>query len=158
VSPEAEKYLALLEHRLSLLRDLSDQFVACRKEFVVMDLDGMYRRIAEQEALCQEIQSICPAIDALQEVCAGQLGLEPRQMARFPEDAASAKRIGRLQQEMTEAQAELGRLNQIHRSFLRRSSRTIHVLMNSLENHALTYARPEQAVLAAAPTESRGHG
>ena len=63
---------------MSLLRMLAQQLVDCRKEFVAMDLDGMYGRIAEQEDLCRQIQSLHPAIDSLQRTCARQLDQEPQ--------------------------------------------------------------------------------
>ena len=53
MSPELEKYLELLEQRLFLLRALAEQLVGCRKEFVALDLDGMYGRFGTQEGLCR---------------------------------------------------------------------------------------------------------
>jgi hypothetical protein len=50
--------------------------------------------------------------------------------------------------QLGEAQAEVGRLNQTHAAYLRRSRRTINVLMNFVGSYAMTYARP------AAPAES----
>lgn len=124
-----------------------------------MDRDGIYRCVAEQEELCRQIQATWPAIDALQKVCAEQFGTGRLNTLRRPENAAWAGRLGSVQKGMEEAQAEVGRLNQIHGSFLRRSSRTIQALMNSLGNYALTYARPEQALFAnGLGTESQDRG
>jgi hypothetical protein len=159
VSSEAEKYLALLERRLLLLRALAAQFIACRKEFIAMDRDGMYRRVAEQEELCRQIQAIRPAIEVLRKACARQLSSERRDSAPRSEDAAWVSRLSALKRETVEAQAEVGRLNQIHASYLRRSGRTIQVLTNFLGNYALTYARPEQPAFAPRHgAESRNRG
>ena len=139
---EIEKYLALLEQRLLLLRALAQQLVGCRKEFVAMDLDGMYSRIGEQEELCRQILSLHPAIESLQRTCARHMDLTRVQEARQPENVAWAERLRSVMHELGEAQAEVGRLNQIHAAFLRRSRRTITMLMNFLGNYAVTYGPP----------------
>lgn len=155
MNPEIETYLALLEKRLSLLRLLAQEFVDCRKEFVALDLDGMYRRISEQEELCRQIQRLHPAIHALQQTCAMQLGLESRDGAGNPENAEWGERLSRVMQELAKAQAEVGRLNQIHAAYLRRSRRTINVLMNFIGSYAMTYARPAEPILpASTPVEN----
>jgi hypothetical protein len=60
--------------------------------------------------------------------------------------------------ELGKAQAEVGRLNQIHAAYLRRSQRTINVLMNFIGSHAMTYERPaEYLPPASATVEKRGH-
>jgi hypothetical protein len=144
VTAEVEKYVALLQARLLLLRALAQQFVDCRKEFVSMDLDGMHRRIAEQEELCRQIQSLDPAIDVLQQTCVNQFGLGRKQIAGPREAAASAERLRGVMRELREAQSEVGRLNQIYAAYLRRSSRTIQVLINFVGNYSLTYGRPAE--------------
>jgi hypothetical protein len=140
VSLEIEKYLALLEQRLGLLRALAQQLAGCRKEFVAMDLDGMYLRIGEQEELCRQIESVHPAIDSLQRTCAGQLGLARLDAVRLAGDVAGAGRLRGVMRELGEAQAEVNRLNQIHAAYLRRSRRTVDMLMNFFGKYALTYA------------------
>jgi hypothetical protein len=156
VNPEIETYLELLEKRLSLLRLLAQEFVDCRKEFVALDLDGMYRRISEQEELCRQIQRLHPAIHALQQTCALQLGLENRDAAGKPENTEWEERLSRVMQELGKAQAEVGRLNQIHAAYLRRSRRTINVLMNFIGSYAMTYARPAEPILPASTAVEKG--
>src|SRR5882672_351172 len=106
-----EKFIVLLERRLSLLRLLAQLYVDCRKDFVSMNIDKMYARIGEQEDLCRQIQALHPAIDSLQQTCAKQLGFEPRDLASSPEGAPWAERLRRLMLEMGETQAEVYRLN-----------------------------------------------
>ncbi|MBZ5642908.1 MAG: hypothetical protein LAO19_09135 [Acidobacteriia bacterium] len=137
---DVETYVTLLEKRLELLQKLAQQFLDCRKDFISMDLDGMYARIAEQEELCRRIQGLDPAISTLQQTCMKQLGLERPEEAGGAENAAWAGRLRQVMKELGEAQTEIGRLNQIHAAYLRRSRRTIHVLMNSLGLNAVTYA------------------
>jgi hypothetical protein len=156
VNPELETYLALLERRLSLLRLLAQEFVDSRKEFVALDLDGMYRRISEQEELCRQIQRLHPAIHALQQTCAIQIGMENRRAPGNSENAEWAERLTGVMQEIEKAQAEVWRLNQIHAAYLRRSRRTIHVLMNFIGSYAMTYARPAENVLPEPATVEKG--
>lgn len=156
MNPELETYLALLERRLSLLRLLAQEFVDSRKEFVALDLDGMYRRISEQEELCRQIQRLHPAIHALQQTCAIQIGMENRRAPGNSENAEWAERLTGVMQEIEKAQAEVWRLNQIHAAYLRRSRRTIHVLMNFIGSYAMTYARPAENVLPEPATVEKG--
>jgi hypothetical protein len=151
VSFEIETYLGLLERRLSLLRLLAQEFVDCRKEFIALDVDGMYRRIFQQEELCRQIQRLDPAIQALQRTCAMQLGLESRTAAGKPENAGWVERLNLVIRELGKAQAEVGRLNQIHAAYLRRSRRTMNVLMNFFGRHAMTYARPAEPARPSLP-------
>jgi len=145
VIPEIETYLALLERRLSLLRLLAQEFVDGRKEFVALDLDGMYRRIGEQEELCRQIQRLHPGIRALQQTCAAQLGLQGHGAKGQPETAEWAGRLSLVMRELGKAQAEVGRLNQIHAAYLRRSRRTVNVLLNYVGRYAMMYARPGES-------------
>jgi hypothetical protein len=137
---EVETYVALLEKRVFLLHRLEQEFLDCRKDFISMDLDGIYSRIAIQEGLCRQIQALDPAIQLLQKVCTRYLGQEPADGVSAQENAAWADRLRAVMRELGEAQAEIGRLNQTHAAYLRRSRRTIHVLMNSLGMRAVTYA------------------
>jgi hypothetical protein len=156
VSRDLETYLGLLERRLSLLRLLAQEFVDCRKEFVALDLDGMYRRISEQEELCRQIQRLQPAIHALQQTCATHLGLESRGAAGNAENAERAERLGRVMRDLGKAQAEVGRLSQIHAAYLRRSRKTISVLMNYIGNYAMTYSCPADNLRPAPTTVEKG--
>ena len=153
---EIENYLGLLDRRLSLLHLLAQEFMDCRKEFVALDLDGMYSRISEQEDLCRQIQRLHPAIHALQQTCATHLGLESHDAAGKLENAESAERLSRVMQDLGKAQAEVGRLNQIHAAYLRRSRKTINVFMNFIGNYAMTYSRPAENIRPAPTTVEKG--
>ena len=156
MSRDLETYLELLERRLSLLRLLAQEFVDCRKEFVALDLDGMYRRISEQEELCRQIQRLHPAIHALQQTCATHLGWESRGAAGNSENAERAERLALVMQDLGKAQAEVGRLSHIHAAYLRRSRKTISVLMNYIGNYAMTYSFPADNLRPAPTTVEKG--
>jgi hypothetical protein len=127
-----------------LLRALAKQFVDCRKEFVSMDLDGMHRRIAEQEELCRQIQLLNPASDVLRQTCASQPGIGWKGVPRLQKASTCELPLRGLMSELRQAQEEVGRLNRIHAAYLRRSGRTIQVLMNFVGNYALSYGRPAE--------------
>jgi hypothetical protein len=156
VDPEIEKYQALLEHLLSLLRALAEHLVGCRKEFVARDLDGIYRCIATQEELCRQVQSIRPAIDASRRICTEQLARAPLGVAGMPDGVVRMDRLRGTIRELAKAQAEVGRLNQIHAAYLRRCGRTVRVLMNFVGSYSLTYARPSEPMLAAPQSARKG--
>ncbi len=158
MSPDQETYLALLEQRLLLLQMLAREFVESRKEFVALDLEGMHRRISEQEELCRQIQRLHPAIHALQQTCAAQLEWKRHAEGGEPEHAEWAARVADVMREVGKAQAEVGRLNQIHAAYLRRSRRTIDVLMNFVGSYAMTYARPADAAAPVAASVEKGWG
>ena len=143
-----QTYLSLLERHLSLLRLLAQEFVASRKEFMAFDLDGIYRRIFEQEELCGQIQRLQPGIHSLQQKCATQLGLKTIGGTDLSPNREQGERVARILSEIESARTEVGRLNQIHAAYLRRSRRTANVLMQLVSSLALTYARPPESVSA----------
>lgn len=155
MSAELDQYLSLLDRRLSLLRELAEQLVACRKEFVSMNLEGMYGRIAQQEDICRKIQSFQPGMNLLQQTCARQLNLKKLDDPRTPEEAALAHRLREVMSDLRHTQDEVSRLNQIHAAYLRRCGRTVHMLMNYLANYAFTYARPAGPTLPVQPGAGR---
>jgi hypothetical protein len=114
VNTDLETYLELLDRHLSLLRLLAQEFVACRKEFMALDVDGIYRRIYEQEELCRQIERLQAAIRALQQKCVAQFGLASQGAAGNPEGVEYARRVARTLQDIERARAEVGRLNRIH--------------------------------------------
>jgi hypothetical protein len=156
MSPEIEKYLWLLEQRLDLLRALAQQLVRCRKEFVAMDLDGMYARIGEQEDLCRRIQSLDPSIELLQRTCAQQMVLAESDATDKAGNFAWTEKLRGVTRELGKVQAEVGRLNQIHAAFLRHSGLTVTMFMNFLENYSLTYARPAETFRPAPRLAEKG--
>jgi hypothetical protein len=156
VSREIETYLKLLEQRLSLLQLLAQELVESRKEFIALDLDGMYRRISEQEELCRQIQRLHPAIYALQKTCAAHFELENSDTASNAENVERAMRLASVMQDLGKAQSEVGRLNQIHAAYLRRSRRTINVLMNFIGGYAMNYSRPVGTGLAVPTIAEKG--
>jgi hypothetical protein len=55
-------------------------------------------------------------------------------------DPALSRKIRETMRRVATAQGNLQRLNDAHQALLRRSQRTIHVLVNLFQSHAPTYA------------------
>jgi hypothetical protein len=154
--PEIDQYVELLDQRLLALRQLARQFIDCRPAFVAMDLDGIYGHVAEQEELCRRIRSIDAALRAAAEIRRKRLA-DPAQAAAVREAPrlASATRLGQLKRELDEAQAEVRQLNGVHAAMLRRSGRTLAMLMNFFGCYAMTYAPPVACAIATPFGEGR---
>ena len=147
MKPESERYLALLEKRLSLLEALSKTLAACRADFIAMDLESMQSRIQEQERFCGEIQNLDKHITNAQIRYADLTGLSPRTSEIFwPAAPGSGDaldgRIRETMQRVAAAQSELKRLNDAHQAMLRRSRTTVGMLINFLQSYAPSYAAP----------------
>jgi hypothetical protein len=156
MNPDIEKYVTLLERRLFLLRALAQQFITCRKEFIGMDLDGMYRRIAEQEELCRQLRSQCPSIRSLQRTWAVPMDVVQRDATRGDEALAWNARLRAVLLELRDAQAQIRQLSQIQAAYLRRSSRTVQMLMNFIGNGDFAYGRIPKSATPASRIVERG--
>lgn len=144
---ESQRYLALLEQRLSLLEALCKTLAASRADFVSMDLPAMQSRIQEQECLCGEIRTLDARITSVQVRCAALAGVAPHTSEIYWPDSGSSdpglsQRMGATMQRVAAAQAELKRLNDAHQAMLRRTRRTVGVLLNLFHSYAPSYAVP----------------
>lgn len=125
---ERERYLELLERRLTLLGDLAGALRASTEALVQLDLDTIHRKVGEQERLCHQIRSLDRRLDDLQRKCS--VGLAPC--------GDSSALLAR----MAQAQAEVRTLNRKHAALVRRSRRTLEAMMNFLRSTSPTYADP----------------
>lgn len=144
---ESQRYLGLLEQRLSLLESLSKTLAASRGDFIAMDLEAMQSRIQEQERFCAEIRTLDNHITSAQVRCANAAGVLPRANEIFwpdtvPSDTGIGEQIQGAMQRVAAAQVELKRLNDAHQAMLRRTRRTVGVLLNFFHAHAPSYAVP----------------
>lgn len=132
---DTARYLNLLEKRLGLLDSLASTFSAARVDVVALDLDGLHRRIGEQERLCTEIRSLDARLDEVQRQCAKHA---PAESANPGDSLRCSDMLARLQQ----AQQNVKQLNSQHQALLRRSRRTVNALLNSYHSFAMTYSDP----------------
>jgi len=154
VKHESENYLKLLERRLDLLGSLAKTAADSRESFIAMDLEGIERRIAEQEELCARIRSLDSDITKIQDRCAQQVGANQATTGLFwpgsgGNDEAQDKRIRAMLGRIQAAQSELQQLNDANQAMLRRSRRTVRALLNLYNSFAPTYAEPPVVPLGA---------
>jgi len=114
----ADPYASSLTQYLPVLRALAQALVSCRKEFTVMNLDGIYRCISEQEQLCRQALALRGAIQAMPS-------------SRLP-GASDSHEVASLLADVARAEAEVQFLNRVQAAYLRRGNRTVNILLNAL--------------------------
>ncbi len=125
-------FLNLLERRLELLNRLAGDLSACSAAIVNLDLEGIHTRVGEQEKVCAQIRGLDAEIEALPMACRRDPGV--------PDEDA---RIACALEQVSAAQLEVRRLNQVHASLLCRSRRTLGALKNYIAAFAPTYLSPQ---------------
>ena len=147
MTPDNKPYLKLLERRLDLLGSLAMALRECRGDFIAMDLGAMERRIAEQEQLCARIRSLDSEISNMQARCSASASAprsaDPASRSSSAEGNSDTDRqIRATMGRISAAQLELKRANDAHQAMLRRSRRTVQVLLNIFNSLSPTYAAP----------------
>ncbi len=146
MKPEAGRCLELLERRLATLRLLSLDLEESRTVFAHMDLQDIQRHVAHQEDLCAQVRLLDGELKALVVSSAGdspkkgsstQLAMPTREL-----DPTSARQLRLLLSGLSATQADLRRLSRVHSELLRRSRRSINVLLNVLAQYSGTYQHP----------------
>jgi hypothetical protein len=140
---EVRQYLELLERRLSALRMLATDLDECRSAYVTLDLQGIHRHISRQESLCTEIRALDTELLHMKKKLRGSAtetampstfsGLEARL------DPESARQLHLLLGGLKAIQVDVRRLSRVHAELLRRSRRSVNVLLNFLAHYAGTY-------------------
>jgi hypothetical protein len=122
---------------------MAKELRACRDSFTGMDLEAIREHIAYQRGLCSEIRSLDDELRVLRRQLAVRSGLEPEGLsaARFEGlfDADSATDLQHVIDDLTQVQNGVRRLNRVYAGLLRRSRRTINVLINVMANYIGTY-------------------
>lgn len=138
----ARRYGELIERRLGALRLLETELRECQEALVKMDLERILQHLAHQEIFLSEIgfleQQMAPLEQQLPR------GLPPGQQSLVERlalclDPATTARLQGLVRETGEVRAQVQRLNRVLSALLRRSRRSINVLMNVLANCSATY-------------------
>jgi len=159
---EVERYSELLERRLVTLRLLAVDLEESRKAFVDLDLPAIHRHISQQERLCTEIRLLDAELkDELQKPpCKGapaeNLSLPAKLDVQVNPD--SARQLQLLLGGLKAIQADVRRLSRVHSELLRRSRRSVNVLLNFLAHYSGTYpthmVRPPGLPLTSTVTSS----
>jgi hypothetical protein len=143
---EAQHYLELLERRLVTLRLLAADLDESRSAYVELDLRGIHQHISHQENLCTEIRLLDEELNSLREELTGPAaaGELPSALSKLEAqlDPASARQLQLLISGLKAIQADVRRLSRVHSELLRRSRRSVNVLLNFLAHYSGTYPLP----------------
>jgi hypothetical protein len=140
---EVQRYLELLERRLVTLRLLAADLDASRTAFVDLDLRAMHQHISQQERLCTEIRLLDAELKIVREKLTdqrapGELPVAGTQL-EAQLDPASGRQLQLLFSGLKAVQADVRRLSRVHSEMLRRSRRSVNVLLNFLGHYSSTY-------------------
>lgn len=143
---EVQRYLELLERRLATLRLLAADLDESRSAYVTLDLRAMHQHTSHQENLCTEIRTLDSELQDLKgkvtglaapgEIPSALGGLEAQM------DPTSARQLHLLLGGLKAIQADVRRLSRVHSELLRRSRRSVNVLLNFLAHYSGTYPLP----------------
>src|ERR1039458_181004 len=143
---DVQPYLELLERRLVTLRLLAADLDASRTAYVNLDLRAMRQHISQQERLCTEIRLLDTELKSEREKLTdqgapGELLVEGTQL-EAQLDPASGRQLQLLLSGLKAVQADVRRLSRVHSEMLRRSRRSVNVLLNFLAHYSGTYPVP----------------
>jgi chromosome segregation ATPase len=143
---EVQQYLELLERRLATLRLLATDLDESRSAYVTLDLRSMHQHIVRQENLCTEIRLLDAELQNMKEklralAAAGEI---PSSLSELEAqlDPTSARQLHLLMGGLKAIQADVRRLSRVHSELLRRSRRSVNVLLNFLAHYTGTYPFP----------------
>lgn len=130
----------LLKRRVAALRLLAAGLEASCTALTNLDLSGIHQGIAQQENLCSEIRFLDEEMRRLHHALFQQAGpaegIGPmEELAQFL-DPGGVKQLGDLFAELQTCHARVRYLNSVHGGLLRRSRRSVNVLMNFLSGPA----------------------
>ena len=152
---EVHRYLDLLERRHSVLTLLVEGLRDSRGAFIGLNLDAIQQHTAEQGDLCTEVRFLDEEMKDVKGKLAVEYHLDERTVGSESLakqlDPDTARRLRLLLQGLESIQAEVRRLNRVQAELLRRSRRSIHVLMNVVANCQGTYQPPSFTARFARP-------
>jgi hypothetical protein len=109
-----------------------------------MDLEAIREHISYQRSLCAEIRALDEELGVLRRQLAAAAGLEPEGMgaAAFAGlfGAESALQLQQVMDDHAAAQKTVRRFNRVYAGLLRRSRRSINVLINVMASYRGTYS------------------
>jgi uncharacterized protein YhaN len=143
IQSETQRYLDLLKRRIASLRLMAKELRECRESFTSMDLEATREHISYQQGLCSEIRALDDELRVLRRQLALGSGLEPQGMsaAAFDGlfDADCAMQLQQARDDLAEVERSVRRLNRVYAGLLKRSRRSINVLINVMTNYIGTY-------------------
>lgn len=146
-----EEFLGLLEKKARLLERLGNALRAARTDLAAFDLAAIEEGIGEQERLCGQIHALDAELSAVRRRHAGQM--QPGEpLLGLPGGKPEEERMRPALERLARTQAEVQALNRSHEDLLRKSKRTVNVLLNSFNAFAMNYAAPVPEAKAAQGT------
>jgi hypothetical protein len=143
---EVQRYLELLERRLATLRLLAADLDESSSAYVTLDLRAMHQHTSHQENLCTEIRTLDSELRDLKGKLTGTAvaGDIPSTLGGLEAqlDPTSARQLNLLLGGLKAIQADVRRLSRVHSELLRRSRRSVNVLLNFLAHYSGTYPLP----------------
>ena len=140
---ETWMYVELLKRRLASLRLMAKELHDCRQSFVNVDLESTREHISYQQGLCSEIRFLDHELRTLRSQIVGAAGLPRAELddSAFANlfDRVSAQELSRVTLELRAVQKSVWRLNRVYAGLLRRSRRSINVLINVMASYMGTY-------------------
>ena len=152
----ADLYVEVLEKRLAALDRLAEGLSESEDAVVAMDVDKVLQTIRYQETLCNEIRCFDLQLTALEEALSLALGIRLRWNA--PQDLLplldghSQRKLRLLLGGLENIQADIRRLNRIQAELLRRSRRTVNVLLNLTAHYTGAFVEGHDTARALAAT------
>ena len=138
------QYIGLLKRRVASLRLTARELRECRKSFTGMNLEAIREHISYQKSLCSGISALDDELRVLRGQMAVASGLQPEGMspAAFQGlcDAGSSLQLRQVMDDLEVVQKRVRRLNRVYAGQLRRSRRSINVLINVMANYIGTYS------------------
>jgi len=138
------QYIVLLKRRVASLRLMARELLECRESFTSMDLEAIREHVLYQKSLCFEIRALDDELRVLGRQMAVASGLQPEGMSRAAFeglcDADSSLQLRQVMDDLEVVQRRVRRLNRVYAGLLRRSRRSIHVLINVMANYIGAYS------------------
>lgn len=146
MSQEIANLTGILERKLSLLHELTEELGACRAAFVGMDLEAIYAHNAKQIAICEKLREIesdravaWRAVSASSSEPANNGTLSSWIQSLEPD---SGNRLRRVLTSLAVAEGEVRHVNHVHSVLLDGTKRTLNVLANAMATLSPMYAAP----------------
>lgn len=159
MKPNVQRYLELLERRLATLRLLAAGIEESRHAFTEMDLERINSHVTHQESLCSELRFLDVELETLKRQLSTEfqrdVDLTNLKTLQGLLDSESERRMHMLVSGLNTIQADVRRLNRVQAELLRRSRRSINVLINFMSYYRGTY-QPPAASTALAMSQPAG--
>jgi len=156
---ETQHFLELLKRRVASLRLMAKELRECRESFTSMDLEATREHILYQRGLLSEIRYLDDELRLLRRQIALASGGDPGKLSDAEmanllnvESAAQFRRVG---EDLEIAKKTLRRLNRVYAGLLRRSRRSINVLINVIASYTGTYTPPPARNAWSSPWDAR---